>query len=110
MLLSKPIAQPKPRPRALEKDDRRKAIEARDRRESAKVKVRSGGQCEVRTGAVRCTHRAAHIHHLLGGFGVRGLGDSALPKNKAHVCVDCHKAIHAHVLVPLGGVRFQRIK
>ena len=105
---------PKPRPRALEKADRRKAIEARDERESAKVKARSGGICEVvevsKGGPWHCFARARHVHHLMGGIGVRAIGDSALAANKVHCCPSCHSDIHSHVLVPLGGVRFERIK
>ena len=58
----------------------------------------------------RCARRAVHVHHLMGGIGVRGIGDSALAVNKVHACASCHKAIHAHVLLPLGGVRFQRVR
>lgn len=111
MQLSKPIPQPKPRPRALEKADRRKALEARDKRESDKVKIRSGGGCEVVVvNGTRCHSRAAHVHHLISGIGVRGVGTSALARHKVHCCVACHTAIHAHVLLPLGGVRFQRVR
>lgn len=98
---------PKGRPAALEREDRRKARESRDRAENATVKRRSEGQCEVwqwertRLGVIafRCEKRALHIHHLLGGIGVRAIGKSALAENKLHVCMDCHRAIHAHVLV-----------
>jgi hypothetical protein len=104
----------KGRPRALEKQDRRKELEARDERESKKVKTRSGGLCEVkeeyRYAWSRCGRHATQVHHLLGGFGVRGVGDSALAANKVHVCAVCHRLIHNHILRPLGGVRFQRIE
>lgn len=104
------LAFPKPRPRSLEKADRRKVIEARDKRESDKVTARSGGRCEALIDGVRCARRACQVHHLMGGIGVRGIGDSALAANKVHVCEQTHKEIHAHVLLPLGGNRFQRVR
>ena len=117
-------AFPKPRPRALEKADRRKAIDATDKAENAKVKARSGGQCEMRVWLLTfpktrsqpackvlglCERRAIHIHHLLGGIGVRGRGESALAKNKLHLCAKCHSDIHAHILQPRGNV-WERVR
>ena len=106
------LAHPKPRPRKLEKADRRKARVSVDDRESAKVKARSGGQCEVRCvdgRPYRCPRRAIHVHHRLGGIGVRGHGDSAKAENKLHVCDRCHRDMHAHVLVP-DGKQFRRMR
>jgi hypothetical protein len=111
------LAFPKGRPRALDKAVRRKALEAFDTRESAKVKARSGGLCEVQEerikarleGWLRCGRHAMHVHHLLGGIGVRGVGESALASNKVHVCAVCHRLIHNHILRSLGGVRFERV-
>lgn len=74
-----------------------------DRDSNAIVKERSGGRCEtvwvhqyaqVGVGTVRCPNSAVHIHHKLGGHGVRGRGESALAENKLHLCLDCHKAAH----------------
>lgn len=105
------LAFPKPRPAALETADRRKARKSVDEKESAKVKVRSGGLCEVFVldasvrwsgWSHRCTRTASHVHHMMGGNGVRGRGASARAENKLHVCDRCHRAIHAHVLVPDG--------
>ena len=108
---------PKPRPAALERQDRRKALKAADEAENKKVRARSGGRCEVmeevRAGAsygrFRCERRAAHIHHRLSGIGVRGRGASALAANKLHLCQRCHSDIHAHILVP-DGEYFRRVK
>ncbi len=119
---------PKPRPRKLEKADRLRARVSVDDRESAKAKARSGGRCEVEfvggtspseqlrwfasTGTLpgkRCIRRAVHIHHRLGGIGVRGRGESAKADNKIHVCIQCHSDIHAHVLIP-DGPHFRRVK
>ena len=104
---------PKGRPRALDKAVRRKALEAFDTRESAKVKLRSGGLCEVqeefRDHWTRCGRHATDVHHLMGGIGVRGVGDSALAVNKVRVCRVCHRLIHNHILRSLGGVRFERV-
>ena len=110
-------AFPKPRPAKLEKADRKSARESKDKKENVKVKARSGGRCEawehVYVGASygrwRCERRARHIHHRLGGIGVRGRGASALAANKLHLCERCHSDVHAHVLVP-DGEFFRRAK
>jgi hypothetical protein len=97
-------------PAKVVKAKRVTARAALDEQESDKVKVRSKGQCEVIEAIPnawskksftlkRCPKRALHVHHLLGGIGVRGRGKSALAENKLHLCVDCHSDIHAHVLV-----------
>jgi hypothetical protein len=97
-------------PVKVEKAKRTTTRAAVDEKESDKVKVRSKGQCEVIEALrndwapksftmKRCPKRALHVHHLLGGIGVRGRGKSALAENKLHLCVDCHSDIHAHVLV-----------
>jgi hypothetical protein len=105
---------PKPRPTALEREDRRKAIKSVDERESRKVKIRSGGRCEVVT-RERCKRYAQHVHHMLGGIGVRGRGESAKAIRKQHVCADCHSDIGNHILVRLGRAvprwtdRYQRL-
>lgn len=101
---------PKPRPSALDKADRRKALTARDERESDVVRVRSGGWCEVLIRGQRCGRKAVHVHHLMGGIGVRGRGVSALSENKVHCCDLHHREIHAHVLLHLGGRRFERVE
>lgn len=97
----------KGRPRKLEKADRLKARVSIDDRESAKVKARSGGRCEIWTEVNRkvewrCKRRAIHVHHMLGGSGVRGRGESARAERKQHVCTDCHSDIGNHVLVRQG--------
>jgi len=98
------LAFPKGRPRALDKAVRRKALEAFDTRESAKVKVRSGGRCEVfelpPTGSVvaRCPHRATEVHHMIGGWGKRARGMSVEADCKQHVCHKHHTEITGHVL------------
>lgn len=103
-------AIPKPsRGSALKaKAGRRRALVTADRSENDKVKARSGGQCEVLERYAdsivpyRCTRRAVHVHHVLGGFGVRGRGESAKAENKLHLCKTCHSEIHGHVLIPAG--------
>ena len=108
------IGFPKGRPASLLREDRRKARASKDEQESKKVKVRSMGICErveTLSGGIRafCMRRAVHVHHLLGGNGVRGRGKSALAINKLHLCAKCHSEIHAHVLVP-DGTTWRRIK
>jgi hypothetical protein len=98
----------KGRPAKLAKADRAKTREGLDAAESAAVKVRSGGRCEVvsfgaRRLLERCKRRAFHVHHMLGGIGVRARGKSALAIHKQHVCSDCHSDITGHVLRRVGG-------
>jgi hypothetical protein len=116
----------KPRPRLLEKKDRRAAIAATDKAENTKVKARSGGQCEVieaGTNAIfqkvtrRCPLRASHVHHLISGIGRRNVGKSIEAAHKIHVCEKCHELIHGHVLKPINAtereaaatVRYERV-
>lgn len=104
------IACPKPKP-----TKRRHPDAALDRRESAKVRVRSNGQCEVVspylnivTGEVvlaRCPRRAVHVMHLIGGRGKRGIGPSALKEHKLHGCLEHHDGIDGK----LGGKKYERI-
>lgn len=114
MRLSKPNAVPKPRPAALDRADRRKLRAKLDEAQNRIVRRRSGGRCEVLTPMkglafhVRCPYRAVHVHHMLSGIGVRGLGQSALAINKLHCCRTCHADIHAHVLV-CDGAYFRRV-
>lgn len=104
------VGFPKPRPRALQKADRLKLREKVDKAESAKVKARSGGRCElIDLKRGRCGRRALHIHHRLSGIGVRGRGASAKAENKLNLCDRCHSDIHAHILVP-DGAHFRRVR
>lgn len=111
----------KPRPAKLERHARKVIRESLDKAENQKVKARSGGRCEVQercsvvglvlhvASQARCPRRAIHIHHKLGGHGVRGRGASALAENKLHACAQCHSDIHSHVLVPDDDY-FRRVK
>ena len=100
-----------------------------DRDENAKVKQRSGGQCEVwelrwmRTGTkrddyTRCPLRGSHVHHLISGIGRRNRGVSIEAAHKLHVCERCHEEIHGHVLKPINAtereaaatVKYERIR
>ena len=125
-------AIPKPRPRALDKQDRAKAKQSVEERENKKVKARSRGQCEVKElehhripGVAqalglnrRCVRRASETHHFLGGMGRRGVKESALARNKLHVCGICHDLITRHILQPhwtdvqdrAGSVTFIRLR
>jgi hypothetical protein len=122
-------AQPKPRPKLLDKYDRQRERDKTDREERAKCKARSGGQCEVVVDAytmvnfinprsVRCQQRAVENHHLIGGIGRRNQGRSILAKHRLDVCKVCHAEITNHVLVPTSDttredaatVRYERIR
>ena len=101
-----PLMFPKQRPALLDKQHRRKIVIDVDRLENEKVKQRSGGQCEIqelREGvAVRCRRRGVEVHHMLGGWGRRARGPSALAEHKQHVCRRCHREITGHVLQHIG--------
>lgn len=113
----------KPTPRLLQKRMAKAGIAQTDRAENAIVKRRSLGRCEVVevAGSVkilfRCERRANHIHHLKAGIGRRNVGDSITALCKLHVCDQCHREIHGHVLRPVNGidhedarrVRYERI-
>lgn len=117
--------QPKPRPSLLTKQDRQREQDAIDRRESAKVKARANGRCEVRwrwqgqdTPFQRCTRPPGPgNHHLIYGIGVRNVGPSILAEHRIAVCVQCHPLLTHHVLVPVGpdredaaAVRYERLE
>src|SRR3990167_2409825 len=85
----------------------RSARQSVDRRESAKVKARSEGWCEVMRlgpfGDYRCVLKANQVHHMLGGIGTRGRNRSALAEHKQHVCDTCHQLITEKRLERIGG-------
>ena len=110
-------ACPKPKPSLLEKRAKAADLARVDKAESAKVRTRSGGRCEVieeshgvgrETGAhywsrMRCSRYAAPgNHHLRGGSGVRNRGASILSEHRIDVCQRCHDEITGNVLQPLG--------
>lgn len=87
---------------------------SRDARESKKVKIRSGGRCEVIRALVmpktfgrvvvrnRCSRPAVSIHHMISGRGSRAIGLSRLALHKQHVCDGpdgCHRLITEKRLV-----------
>jgi len=94
-------AFPKPRPAKLEREERKAAREAFDSAESERARGRAKGQCEVVTGWTRCRRRDTETHHLKGGIGVRGRGESSLAEWKLRACHWCHQEITARVLVPV---------
>lgn len=90
----------KSRPRALDQQDRKALVVSTDKAEDKKVKARSGGRCEVVVaGEGRCARRGTgQPHHLLGGWGRRARGRSALAEHKQHCCGECHRQITNHIL------------
>ena len=110
------LALPKGKPKAIVKDERDRTRKTFDDKESDKVKVRSGGRCEVVVDGRRCNRRASEVHHLLGGHGVRGRGESAKADRKQHACGACHSAITSHRIQRLGPampkwtVRYRSVK
>ena len=82
-----------------------------DDRESRKVRKRSGGRCEVIVNGARCGKPAWSVHHHMGGYGVRGRGDSALAKHKTHCCgsgtTGCHGLITSRRLQHIQGNHYR---
>jgi hypothetical protein len=94
-----PNAQPKARPKLLDKRQAKADAARVDREQRAICRHRSMGRCEVVT-RHRCIHRASENHHLIGGIGRRNKGRSILAEHRLDVCSYCHEEITAHVLVP----------
>ena len=109
------LRHPKPAPQRT----KRSWQQAEDRAESAKVRVRSGGRCEVFVGSGywrfdcqpgRCYRRAVHVHHMLSGRGSRLSAEGVKAERKQHVCNSCHSDITGEVggkrliLIPSGPV------
>lgn len=94
------LAFPKARPRALDKDDKKKLVVSADKAEDKLVKARSKGQCEVFVvGVGRCQKKGeGDPHHMLGGWGRRARGRSALAEHKQHCCKKHHDEITKHIL------------
>lgn len=124
-----PNAQPKPRPRLLDKRDAKAAVTEIDKKQRAICLERSMGFCEVleasgrhpwpQRGFQRCGRRATQNHHLLGGIGRRNKGRSILAEHRLDVCDRCHEEITGKVLVPCveqskaeraATVRYERIR
>lgn len=104
MMDTSKLPHAKPRPAALERKDRRNDRKAQDEQENAKVKARSGGQCEVWIGRFeRCARRGNQTHHMIGGWGKRARGISILAEHKQYVCHQCHDDIGGHILKRIGG-------
>jgi len=105
-----PNAQPKPRPHRLVTDGRQRDWKAIDDAESIRVRHRSGGRCEVTIGLRRCNRRAAEVHHHIGGWKLRGRGESARAENKTHACTACHRLVTGNVLQHVCGNRYRRVE
>ena len=99
------LAFPKPRPQALERDDRRKARASVDELESRKVRQRSGGRCEITTEHGQCNRVGTQVHHMIGGWGkrARSSSGSVSAEVKQHACIRCHELITRHILVRQGN-------
>jgi hypothetical protein len=109
------LAYPKTRPKALDKADKDKAIEAQDRKENAKARKRAKGRCEV-VEHIRCVLKDTQTHHLISGIGRRNKGKSILAEHKLRVCDQCHADMHAKILQPTtasdeaASVRYRRAR
>ncbi len=90
---------PKPRPRVLEKADKRKAIEQHRRDMKKAIFARDNGRC-------RCCGGTAHEMHELR---FRSLGGERSLENSIALCnyrgKNCHRLIQTHVISaePLDG-------
>ena len=112
------LAFPKPFPQVFERQARRACQQARERRENTTVTTRSGGRCEVVLDGKRCRKAGREVHHLLGGHGQRGRGDSALATHKVHTCVAHHRLMGLRWIEvtwttpenPMATVRFEQVR
>ena len=112
------LAFPKPVPQFVERQERRACQQARERLENAAVKERSGGRCEVVLGETRCRKAGREVHHLLGGYGRRGRGDSVLAAYKVHTCVEHHRLMSLRWIEvtwatpenPMATIRFAQVR
>ena len=112
------LAFPKPSPQILERQQRRACQQARERRENTTVRKRSGGRCEVVLGGVRCRRAGRDVHHLLGGHGQRGRGESVLATHKVHACVEHHRLMSLRWIDvtwatpenPWASIRFEQVR
>jgi len=106
-----PNAQPKGKPHMAVSDEQKRDWQAIDKAESAKVKQRSKGRCEVvhEATGLRCGNRASEVHHHIGGWKRRGRGESALAERKSHVCGLHHREITGHVLYLIAGNLYRRV-
>lgn len=100
-------AQPKPKPKLLDKRKAKAEQDRIDREQRAICQQRSGARCEVREvvgkgKTVRCGKFAPENHHLKFGIGIRNNGTSILARHRLQVCTTCHEFITHHVLVPIG--------
>ena len=112
------LAFPKPVPQFVERQQRRACQQARERLENAAVQARSGGRCEVVLDGRRCRKAGREVHHLLGGHGRRGRGDSALATHKVHTCVAHHRLMGLRWIEvtwatpenPMATIRFAHVR
>ena len=112
------LAFPKPLPQMLEREQRRARQRARERVENATVRRRSGGRCEVVLGGDRCRKAGREMHHLLGGHGRRGRGESVLATHKVHACVRHHRLMQLRWIratwttpdTPVETIQFQQVR
>lgn len=88
-----PNAQPRPRPRVLDKRDDKREIAATEQRVRHAVQVRDEHAC-------RCCGRkeSLHLHHLT----YRSRGGKWTTENIVLLCVFCHALLHARQLWILG--------
>lgn len=93
---------------ALERDKRKADRKAIDEKGSRIARARAGGRCEVTVDGKRCRRADNQTHHHLGGFGVRGRGESAKAKHKTRTCTKCHDDITAKRLLHVEGNVYRR--
>lgn len=95
----------KPRPRVLTRAEKAQEAARQLRQALAFVKKRDGGKCRA------CHKPGSQAHHLV----YRSHGGSDEPSNLLLTCLNCHRLIHAKVLLvtfdpkrPAASVKFTR--
>lgn len=104
-----PNAQPRPRPRLLDK----RAIKATQRSQWRELRVIVLKRDRHRCRACSSTH-GLEVHHVV----MRSLGGKDEASNLIALCADCHRSVHGHVLIlrwngqgnPAKTVRFEWVK
>ncbi len=80
---------PKGRAKA-ERQERKRQEVLRDLQQSTRVRKRARRRCELCGYPISAG--TGQVHHKLRG-GLRGRGDSALAKEKLHLCRKCHDSL-----------------
>lgn len=99
------VSLQKPRPRVLTRADKAREKDRQWTQAKRFVRARDGGRCRV------CGKPGSQAHHIV----YRSHGGKDEPRNLVWTCLDCHRLIHAHVVLvsydpkhPAKSIKFTR--